>query len=211
MPPTLTLADVERALRQPLPGLAAQMRMSTLPRATGLRPQEEERPPHRGAVLALLYPAEGQLLLPLTRRTDRVATHKGQISFPGGAQDEGDGSLWETARREAQEEVGIDPSSLRCLGALSPLYIPASHFQVQPYVGYLEGRPLLVPNAEEVAEIIEFPLAALLDDALKDEETWELHDHPARVPFYRYQGNVIWGATAMMLSELEALLRLMLG
>jgi 8-oxo-dGTP pyrophosphatase MutT (NUDIX family) len=201
----LTIDDVIRALRGPLPGAAAQERMATRPRPT-MAEFEHEGPPRPGAVLILLYPQDGALCFPLTRRTERVANHKGQISLPGGAQEPQDASLWETALREAHEEIAIDPAKVRYLGALSPLVIPASNFEVHPFVGYQEGVPAMRPNPAEVAEIIPLPLRGILEPSVKAHETWTLRGRRVEVSFYRYQQHVIWGATAMILSEFEVLL-----
>lgn len=201
----VTLEEVRRALRMPLPGFRAQQRMSTTPRIT---PEELERsaPPREGAVLILLYPLNGQLHLPLTRRTTHVAEHKGEISLLGGAREPGDASFWQTALREAHEEVAIDPQEVQFLGALSPLYIPSSNFDIRPFVGYIPSRPAFAPDEREVAELIEMPLQTLLDPSAKAEETRVYKGRQVRVPFYRFQHHVIWGATAMVLSELEVLL-----
>lgn len=205
MPRVLTIDDVARALRGPLPGVSAQERMATHSRPT-MAEFEHEGPPRPGAVLVLLYAQDGELHLPLTRRTDRVATHKGQISLPGGAQEPEDASLWDTALREAREEIGIDPARVRRLGALSPLLIPASHFNVYPFVGYHEGVPTFSLDPTEVAELIPMPLKGILEPSIKAHETWTLRGRRVEVSFYRYQQHVIWGATAMILSEFEALL-----
>jgi len=206
MPKTLTIEDVVRALRRPLPGASAQERMATRPRLV-VAELKHQGPPRPGAVLILLYPQDGALHFPLTRRTDQVANHKGQISLPGGAREPEDASLWHTALREACEEIGIDAEQVRYLGALSPLFIPASHFDVHPFIGYQDTAPVFRPDPTEVAEIIAFPLCGLLDRAVKGCETWTLHGQQVEVPFYRYGEHVIWGATAMILSELETLLR----
>jgi len=200
-----TIEDVTRALRGTLPGAPAQQRMVTLPRPT-MAEFEHEGPPRPGAVLILLYPEKGELYLPLTLRTDRVATHKGQISLPGGAQELEDASPWETALREAREEIGIDPAKVRPLGALSPLFIPTSNFHVYPFVGYQGEPPGFCPDPNEVAEVILLPLRGILEPSAKGHETWLLRGRETEVSFYRYQQHVIWGATAMILSELEALL-----
>lgn len=205
MSKVLAIDDIARALRGPLPGEAAQERMATHPRPT-MAEFEHEGPPRPGAVLLLLYPQDGELYLPLTRRTDRVATHKGQISLPGGAQEPEDASLWQTALREASEEIGIDPARVRYLGALSPLFIPASHFNVYPFVGYQDGVPDLHPDPTEVAEVLTLPLRGILEPSVKAHEIWTLRGRQVEVSFYRYQQHVIWGATAMILSEFETLL-----
>lgn len=201
----VTIEDIRRALRAPLPGLEAQRRMGTRPRISA-EELEREHPPREGAVLILFYPWDGQLYVPLTRRTQRVADHKGEISLTGGARETGDSSFWDTALREASEELGIDPRSVERLAALSPLYIPSSNFDIHPFVGYAPSPPAFQPDANEVAELIEMPVQALLDPAAKVEETWIRHGRIILVPFYRYQQHVIWGATAMVLSELEAML-----
>jgi 8-oxo-dGTP pyrophosphatase MutT (NUDIX family) len=202
---TVTIQVVRRALLRPLPGPAAHQRMRTRPRVTpeGLA---RAHSPREGAVLVLLYPDNGQLYLPLTRRTQRVENHKGEISLPGGAREPEDLSFWDTALREAEEEIGIDRQSVERLAELSPLYITPSNFEVHPFVGYLSQRPALVADPREVAEIIEFPLETLLELSHKAEETWPLHGQEVRVPFYRLGSHIIWGATAMMLSELEVML-----
>lgn len=205
MPEHLTVEQVCCALAAPLPGMRAQLLMSTHPR---ILPEDyaDRRPPREGAVLVLLYPIDGALHLPLTRRTQHVADHKGQISLPGGARDPGDRSFWDVALREAAEEVGACPGRVQRISALSPLYIPPSNFDIHPYVGYAPERPTFVPNHHEVDVIIELPLEALLDPAAKAEDLWDLHGRTTRVPYYRYGPHVIWGATAMVLSELEMLL-----
>jgi 8-oxo-dGTP pyrophosphatase MutT (NUDIX family) len=210
MPSPVSIEAVKHALQAPLPGLEAQRRMATRPR-TSPDALQQGRPPRLGAVLILLYPFEGQLCLPLTRRTERVETHKGQISLPGGGFDEGDASFWHTALREAHEELAVDAGQVEYIAALSPLYIPPSNFDVHPFIGYIPSRPAFVPYPDEVAELIEMPLQTLLDPAAKVEETWTWRGREMQVPFYRYQQHVIWGATAMILSEFEALLAAELG
>ena len=159
------------------------------------------------AVLALIYPWSGQMWIPLIRRSAVLRHHGGQVALPGGGRDIGDASLWETALREAHEEIGVEPEVVRYLGALTALEVPVSNNLVQPYIGYSAMRPVFHLQDDEVAGLVELPLSVLLDDDARAVEEWELPGRRARVPFYRYQDAVIWGATAMILSELEALLR----
>ena len=203
--PSIDLAQVERALRLPLPGYPAQERMATRPRLV-LDAAPSSQPPVQAAVLLALFERAGSVWLPLTRRSEYVAHHRGQVSLPGGARETGDADLWATALRETQEELGLEPHAMRQIGALTPLYIPSSHFMVHPYVARMAEPPTYRPDGREVAEVIELSLEALLDPASKHEEQWILHATPVQAPFYRYREQVIWGATAMILSELETLL-----
>lgn len=196
---------VRQALTQPLPGLVAQCRMATRPRASSAR-RVYEAGPREGAVLLALYIHQGELTLALTRRTTTVGSHKGQIALPGGHREPADETLWQTALRESFEEVGLDPTAVQYIGELSPLYVMASHFVVYPFVGHMSERPAFRLQAAEVAELIEMPLQVILDPTSHHEETWLRGTEPMQVPFYSYDGSVIWGATAMILSEFEALL-----
>ncbi len=193
------------ALGERLPGEEAHRNMAVKPRI--LPPGLWQRTARReGAVIMLLYPVDEQLHLPLTVRSRHLRDHSGQISLPGGRSEPGDISLWETAVRETQEEVGIDPDAIVPLGRLTPVEIPVSGFVVHPFVGHLAWRPRFQLQTAEVEGLIELPLHVLLDPAARDSEIWELHGQRASVPFYRYEDHVIWGATAMMLHELEVIL-----
>jgi 8-oxo-dGTP pyrophosphatase MutT (NUDIX family) len=157
--------------------------------------------------MILLYPRADALDFFLTRRTETVDTHKGQISLPGGAQEPGE-SLQQTALREASEELGIDPLRIEILdGPLTPIYVPVSGFRVTPFVGFSPERPDIVLAAEEVVEIIETPLELLLDAHSLGEEDWDLHGLVCRVPFFDVKGHKVWGATGMILSEFSEMLR----
>jgi 8-oxo-dGTP pyrophosphatase MutT (NUDIX family) len=157
-------------------------------------------------VLVLFYPHDGQIAFPLTRRTETVESHKGQISLPGGAR-EGDESLRATALRETCEELEVCPDTLEVLGRLSPLYIPPSGFLINPFVAVSPARPNFEPDPMEVAELIETPLSLLLDPATVKWEEWTLRGTAVAVPFFHIYGHKVWGATAMVLSELVTMLQ----
>lgn len=205
----IQLEDVQRALALPhFNSAQAQQRMSPVPRGLGAQPGA----PRQAAVLALLHPRpDRSLSIVLTRRRDDLRAHSGQISFPGGKHDPRDANYQETALRETQEELGISPQAVRLLGQLAETYIPPTHYNVHPFVGYVAQLPSLRPNEAEVAEVLHLSLEALLDPQLRHTETRLIRGFPVRVPYYQLEqgGQVhkIWGATAIMLSELEARLR----
>ena len=158
------------------------------------------------ATLVLLYPgADGRPYLVLTVRQPTLRAHSGQISLPGGSRD-GDETAEETARREAYEEVGVDPRQPDVLGRLTPLYIPPSGFSVTPVVASLSERPPFVPQEAEVAALLEVPVAALLDPGTRRSSRRSVPAGAFDVPYFELAGREVWGATAMMLAEFAAVL-----
>ena len=182
------------------------MLMSPRPRPGDIYPLPPEIQPKEAGVLLLLFPVDHDLHFFLTRRTDTVETHKGQISLPGGAQEAGE-SLQETAVREICEELNLRASGLQVLGALSPVYIPVSGFRVTPFIAFTTERPECHPEPGEVVEIIETSLETILDEKNRLEEDWEIRGIKIRVPFFQINGHKVWGATAMMLGELVEMLK----
>ncbi|MCA9909731.1 MAG: CoA pyrophosphatase [Anaerolineae bacterium] len=162
-------------------------------------------------VLVLLYPSSDGLRFVLTKRPATLRQHSGQISFPGGRQDPADESLLATALRETCEELGLCDPDIALLGSLTPLYVPPTNFLVYPVVGYLPALPPLQPNPLEVAEVIHVDLDRLLDLALQQREPWTFAGGTFDIPFYAFAGHKVWGATAIMLAELEMRLRAVVG
>ena len=184
-------------LNRKLPGEQAQLRMAPTFRghiASGKNAKD-------AAVLALLYPSGGKIHLVFIKRNEYDGPHSAQISFPGGIREAGDPSLEHTALREAREEVGID-GEIEVLGKLTQLHIPVSNFMVYPYVGWYGETPEFQADPSEVQYVVEAPLEALLDPSNADSETLHHHEMPIEAPFYRIGKEKIWGATAMILSEL---------
>lgn len=198
---------LQRNLAAALPGRPAQALMAPLPRP-GWHPDDRpDEPARQSGVLVLLYSLKGRLHVPLILRPTYDGTHSGQVAFPGGGIEEDDRDLTETALREAHEELGIAPNDVHVLGALTELYIRPSNYEVYPTVGRLNAKPIFRPDPGEVAQLLEVPLADLLDPTNQRREQWQLADRSALVPYYAIEGQNIWGATAMILSELLALVR----
>lgn len=202
--------EIERLrqrLTQPLPGLAAQERM--MGRVVSMPPVVPDNA-RLSAVLCLLFPVMDELHVLLMKRREDNTAHSGQVSFPGGSMDADDADLRATALRETYEEVGITPDQIDIIGALTPLYIPVSNFHVFPYVGYAATRPAYRLSHSEVSYTIEVPLKTLLHADRKtvtDVVSPAMPGVKRKVRAYRLDdGTIIWGATAMMLSELEVVM-----
>lgn len=154
------------------------------------------------AVLVLLFPRGGAPHFLLTVRPETLTRHAGQISLPGGAAEPGDFSLWHTALRETQEELGIRMGRLQALGRLEPVSITASNYLIVPFVAWNPIAPKVRPDPVEVAEVLEIPVATLLEPESLREEKWELRGRWWHVSFYRLGGRTVWGATARILGSL---------
>jgi 8-oxo-dGTP pyrophosphatase MutT (NUDIX family) len=160
------------------------------------------------AVLILLHPREGDAHVVFTERTNHVEHHKGQMSFPGGACDDGDDCSETTALRETWEEIGVKKDHVRLIGSLDDM-VTISNFRVTPFVGvleYEESYPYRI-NDQEVAKVVEVPLTFLMEDGNMELEVREHQGREVLVPSFSYNGHRIWGATARMLHQLVELLR----
>lgn len=196
--------EVAEALRRVPRPIAVDERL--LPRTPdGLTTREQyDRsglPPARAAATLLaLYPGErGELVAPLTVRRSELREHAGEVSLPGGTIDAEDASPQAAALREAWEEVGLDPSLVRVLGELDPVWIPVSNFELVPVVGAVAQRPTLVPHDAEVAAIVEIPVRALFDPAVLADEEFVARGITIRAGVYRHGQVTVWGATALTL------------
>jgi 8-oxo-dGTP pyrophosphatase MutT (NUDIX family) len=157
------------------------------------------------AVLVTIVYRGGEPAFLLTRRTDEVETHKGQISFPGGIVDPADDSFVATALREAEEELGIRRRDVDILGILDDLATPTG-FVITPVVGLLRRDPELRINPHEVAEVFHVPLAFFSNEGNGRAELLDAHQGRREVWFYDYGGHTIWGATAAIIRSLNAVL-----
>jgi len=187
-----------------LPGSEAQGAMAPRPRrfwVPGVIPAEA-RP---AAGLALLYPRDGNATLLLTVRAARLAHHRGQVSLPGGAVEAGE-AIEDAALREAHEEIGLEPTAVHVLGRLTPLHIPVSGYVLYPVVAVARSTPAVIPCAREVERIVEADLGALAGGSILRVEERERDGYAMTVPYFELDGAKLWGATAMVVAELLALL-----
>lgn len=206
MSPTFdrTIDVIRSRLAARLPGADAQMKMAPVRREAVERLTVHGRNCREAAVLALITPMAGEAHLVMTVRRAHLTQHAGQVSFPGGRR-EPDEELRDTALRETHEEIGLDPAGIVILGNLTPLYIPPSNFCVYPFVGTTTNEPDFVPHDDEVEQIVHVPLQVLRQaDSIRKEE-WTIRGERVMVPYFKVQGLTVWGATAMMISELIAL------
>jgi len=195
-------ADALRAeLAKPLPG--SEYRDLMLPASR--RGEIPRAPLSNSSVLIALLGARVEASLVLIERSSG-GPHGGQIAFPGGREEAGDLSPVDTALREAREEIGLDPREVEVLGTLSPLVVAVSGFLVRPVVGFVAEPPSLKANPEEVAAILEVSLEQLTRPESKAERELLVRGERLLVPCYLFGENLVWGATAMMLRELEEVL-----
>ena len=183
-------------LRVPVDHVLAALRSAGPPVVLPLEAEVERV----SAVLVPLFEEDGQTWLVLTRRAQHLRTHKGEVSFPGGRQDPGE-ALTDTAKREAWEEIGLDPASVEIVAELDHLTTATSATIVVPFVGVLPGRPAdLVPN-EEVEHVLTLPLSELVAPGTFREELWTFFGAERPMYFFDVVGDTIWGATARILHD----------
>jgi len=205
----MTLAELtsllQDELKKPLPGRNVQLTMSSIKRIRELFDFSNLNQAVKSSVLILLYPGltDDTIRLVLMLRPTYKGIHSGQISLPGGKFEDSDADLRVTALREAHEEIGIDAAKVRIIGKLSELYIPPSNYLVQPFIGVSDTIPVFIPDQKEVEKIIEINLADLLDDNNIRKKHILVRGANIFAPCYILDGNMIWGATAMILSEFK--------
>lgn len=198
------IKNIQQRLSEPLPGKEHQLLMA--PSLRGLA-KPSSQPATVACVLVLLFPKDDKWHLALMQRMPHEKDkHSGQISFPGGRYEESDTTLEYCALRETEEEVGVSIDDVTVIGQLSELYIPVSNFQVYPFVGFVKNTPMFIPQPSEVQQIIEVPI-----EMLKDVSSQKKIDYRVRkniilkdTPYFDFYGNMVWGATAMMLSEFRS-------
>lgn len=203
---------IPKILEAPLPAFASHVKMAPKERIESLKTLDyEAKNPRKAAVLMLLYPKDGQTHLVLIERNSYKGVHSAQIAFPGGKFEDEDLDYATTALRESEEEIGVSRTKIEIIKAFSPLYIPPSNFLVHPFLGIANETPQFVLDPKEVASIIELPLNDFLSDSLLHEAKLTTSYAVAiAIPAFKIDQHVVWGATAMMLSELKEVLHFVL-
>jgi 8-oxo-dGTP pyrophosphatase MutT (NUDIX family) len=197
---------LRETLKGELPGSAAHSKMLPPGRRTISTDQELDSI-KQSSILLLLFPEGDTLYTCLMKRPPTMKHHPGQISFPGGKVEKEDTSAEMTALREAREEVGIDPLTVEILGKLTDLYLEVSQFSIQPFIAWADKKPDFLIDSGEVEELILFPLSDFVANESVSEVELLTFTGPLRVKYYPYNGEIIWGATAMILSELIDILK----
>lgn len=195
-----------RELEKNLPGALAQQKMSPSVRISGRGYFSNKFPARNSGVLILLYPKGSGVSTILMERTIYKGVHSGQISLPGGKHEKGDADLIATALRESQEEIGVEPADVQVIGKLTPLFVPVSNFKILPVVGYVNYHPVFVPDPKEVNQLIEVDLADLFNPSCSKVEDLLRDNYRIAAPYFEIGKYHVWGATAMILSELREII-----
>jgi 8-oxo-dGTP pyrophosphatase MutT (NUDIX family) len=200
------IEQLQKQLKAPLPGETGQRLMSPLVLEEDRFNRSLYKSARKGAVLILMFEENGQWYFPLIRRPVYSGVHSGQISLPGGKMDPSDPDLAYTALRENQEELGVDPAIPILIGKLSELFIPVSNFLVLPYVAYLPEVIRFSPDPIEVEQVLKAPLNLLKESKFRKKTSLKTTKGSLVVPYFDLDGEIVWGATAMILAELSTIL-----
>lgn len=201
--------ELNRLLSNSLPGKEAQAIMAPRPIDERRFREDPEKPAKLGGVMVLLYQDGGDIRIPLMKRPTYNGAHSGQVSLPGGKLEKGDANLTITALRETEEEIGIERNSIEVLGNLSEMFIVASNFKVFPTVGVIHEAPKFIPDSKEVERIYTPSINELMNLSKRKVKTMHFPPYTIQSPYFDVEGEVVWGATAMILGEfLEVMKRL---
>lgn len=198
---------IRTALYNVLPGEKAHQKMAPRPKFIEGIEGVHSCPPVKSAVLVLIVPFENSLAIPFIKRSGAGKYHGGQIALPGGKMEKEDCNALQTALRECHEEIGVPEEQVSVLGVLSDIYIPLSNFNITPIVGTTLRLPEFTLSVDEVEKVILVKLSDLFNDTNKTTHSFVRHEHEIVAPGYKIGENFIWGATAMIIAELEQLMK----
>ena len=200
-----SIDQIKQKLQLPLPGVSSHLKMAPPHRAQDIVNQNDNTlNAKKSAVLILFFHEEDELKMIAIRRSVYVGIHSGQIAFPGGRYEEEDKDVRTTALREIQEEIGILEDKIEILGRLSDIYVPPSNFLISVFVGYLSEKPIYKIDEREVDEVIEIPFAEFFNHDTIKEKSFFVNSIKAadNAPYFDVTNAEIWGASAMVISEL---------
>lgn len=199
------LHKIPQIKQAPLLAEQAHRLMAPVERLDYLRVSEQQiLNSRKSAVLMLFYPKDNKTHLVLIERASYKGVHSSQIALPGGKWELDDSNLEQTALRETQEEIGVDASEIEIIKTFTQIYIPPSNFLVAPFMGIIKSEPIFIPDHKEVAQVIEVPIETLLcHKVIQNVTRTTSYAKDWQVPAYVFDKYKVWGATAMMLSELR--------
>ncbi len=206
----LSIDQLKSKFQQPLPGTASHLKLAPPNRGKELlEKQNYLLSARQSAVMVLLYPVNNQLRTVFIKRSEYDGIHSGQIAFPGGKKEKTDQNFEETALRETWEEVGIKSDEIELIGQLSDLFIPPSNFIVKPFVGYCTGQPTYKLDPREIQSVVEIDLADFYSEnrIFEKEFSSGTSGQAIKAPYFNIRNIEIWGATAMITSELLDVLK----
>lgn len=196
------IQQLKEQLQKPLAGFDAHFKMMPEIRIKNFTIEKPNNTTRKGAVLLLLFEDKNEIKTVLIHRNTYKGTHSDQMAFPGGKYDDTDITLSTTALRETNEEIGVNANDIQIIGSLSNIYIPPSNFSVQPFVGYINYKPQFIPEEKEVKEIVEIAIYDFLNTENIKKLSIKTNDYTIYdVPCWDIKNKIIWGATAMILSE----------
>ena len=199
---------LEMRLKQPLPGINVQKEMSVYAGGKTGIDFNFNGIPKESSVLIVLFESGGDVFFPLIQRPLYTGVHSGQIGLPGGKVEEHDIDRIDTALRETEEEIGVKADDVKVLGKLTELYVQASHYNVMPVVGYLPYQPKYIPDPEEVSRVIDGEVGDLISSEKRKVKELLIRDkYRIMAPYFDIKNEIVWGATAMILSEFSAILK----
>jgi 8-oxo-dGTP pyrophosphatase MutT (NUDIX family) len=201
--------NIPKILKEELPSISAQTKMAPNDRVAILNDRNyQDNNPKKAAIMMLFYPKNTVTHLVLIVRNSYPGVHSSQIAFPGGKVENFDANLEETALRETHEEIGIPPNKIKVIRPLTEIYIPPSNFLVYPFLGFSNHELDFTLQKEEVAAIIELPITKFMDDSIIVSKLMNTsYSKNIEVPCFKVDDHYIWGATAMMMSELKEMLK----
>ncbi len=202
------LKIVPKIINENLPAEASHTKFDSVNRIEAFKKLDFEKLNYKSAaVMMLVYPKNNAAHLVLIVRNAYDGVHSNQIAFPGGKVDFSDASLWNTALRETHEEIGVSEEKIQFVKNFSPVYIPPSNFMAHPFLGFSNDILIFNTNEREVFQTIELPVSELLNENnISTSIISNSYITNIEVPVFKFQEHIVWGATAIILSELKDIL-----